>query len=239
MKRISLFPALAFGSLLCLLYVPGGKVVDAAKPMKVLRSCKDCHTDINTVMPKGHPAVSGVDIIACISCHVPDYSGKAESNAYAARLHSAHEGPKARLECLICHNWIPGKSFTVFQQKASFGAPSNEDMELFKKIFTSWVESSYIDSLHSRKNISCSGCHGESLPKEGETVENDRCLLCHGPLDKLQTKTTPKDFPDRNPHKSHLGDIACTVCHHAHGASKVYCLECHKTFKMKIQGEAK
>ena len=52
-------------------------------------------------------------------------------------------------------------------------------------------------------------------------------------------KTEPPEFKDRNPHDSHLGEIACTVCHKAHGESKVYCLECHQKFQMTIRGEAK
>jgi len=70
-------------------------------------------------------------------------------------------------------------------------------------------------------------------------VENQRCLECHGPMEKLAQKSAPKDFPDRNPHKSHLGEIACTVCHKGHQASTVYCLDCHRNFKMSIPGAAK
>ena len=70
-------------------------------------------------------------------------------------------------------------------------------------------------------------------------MENSGCLACHGPMESLALKTEPKDFKDRNPHKSHLGDIACTVCHKGHGESKVYCLSCHPKFQMKIQGAAK
>jgi hypothetical protein len=74
------------------------------------------------------------------------------------------------------------------------------------------------------------------MPEKGDTVENDRCLACHGPMEKIVAKSTPTDFADRNPHKSHLGEIACTVCHKAHEASVVYCLGCHRLFTMKIQG---
>jgi len=95
-----------------------------------------------------------------------------------------------------------------------------------------------MDNLHAKGSIGCAGCHGKKLPKADDTVENERCLKCHGPLEELTKKTEPKDFADRNPHKSHLGDIACTVCHKAHAASKVYCLDCHQKFDMKIQGAA-
>ena len=106
-----------------------------------------------------------------------------------------------------------------------------------KKVFASWKSSGYTDSLHGKANIMCGGCHGGTMAKEGDTVENSRCLACHGPMDKLAARSTPKDFPDRNPHKSHLGEINCTVCHKGHAESKTYCLDCHKLFRMnKIPG---
>jgi len=105
-----------------------------------------------------------------------------------------------------------------------------------KEIFASWAGSKYTDNLHAKAGIACANCHGKDLPKADTTVENSRCLACHGPMDKLALKTEPKDFKDRNPHKSHLGEVACTVCHKAHAESKVYCLGCHQKFKMKIQG---
>jgi len=93
-----------------------------------------------------------------------------------------------------------------------------------------------LDNLHAKANILCAGCHGKEVPKAGDTVENTRCLECHGPMDRLAKKTEPKDFKDRNPHASHLGDAACAVCHKGHAESRVYCLECHKEFDMKIKG---
>ncbi len=122
--------------------------------------------------------------------------------------------------------------------KESWGAPTKEDMDLMKEIFTSWASSNYMDNLHAKAWIACAKCHGKELPMPDATVENNQCLDCHGPMDQLAKKTEPKDFKDRNPHKSHLGEIACTVCHKAHSESKVYCLGCHQKFKMKIQGAA-
>ena len=55
-------------------------------------------------------------------------------------------------------------------------------------------------------------------------------------MEQLVEKTKPAQFADRNPHRSHLGEIACTVCHKAHEASVVYCLDCHRKFEMKIVG---
>jgi len=93
-----------------------------------------------------------------------------------------------------------------------------------------------MDNLHAKAFISCANCHGKELPAPDTTVENGKCLECHGPMDQLVKKTEPAEFKDRNPHKSHLGEIACTVCHKAHSESKVYCLGCHQKFEMKIKG---
>ncbi|MGO9136285.1 MAG: cytochrome c3 family protein [Syntrophales bacterium] len=103
---------------------------------------------------------------------------------------------------------------------------------------TSVVNLSQYAGRHSEKGIKCADCHGKAIPTldSDSTVENQQCLICHGPMEKLAKKSEPKDFPDDNPHKSHLGDIACTVCHHEHSASRVYCLDCHPNFKMKIPG---
>jgi hypothetical protein len=234
MKK-NLLPVLLMGAMLCLLYVlAGDRMAEAAKATTV--SCKTCHADFASVLPKGHPPAQGTDLAACTSCHVPDREGTAKKNAFSSRIHKAHVAPNGSLDCTVCHTWTPGKSFGLIGQKGSRGAPTKEDMALMKQIFTSWASSSYTDNLHAKVGIACTQCHGKKLPKADDTVENNSCLACHGPTDKLAQKTESKDFKDRNPHKSHLGDIACTVCHKGHAESKVYCLGCHQNFKMKIQG---
>ena len=202
-------------------------------------SCTPCHTALSTVLPKNHKPVAGDTIQVCLPCHKPDFSGKPEANAFSARIHQPHVKPGPGIDCSLCHVWVPGKQFGLKGSKANLGKVSKENMALIKKSFTSWVSSDYIDASHGKANVVCLGCHGKTLPEVGDTVENDRCLACHGSLEALAAKSAPKDFPDRNPHKSHLGDIACTVCHHAHKASEVYCLGCHAKFTMKIPGGGK
>jgi len=230
---LTLVALAALMALLCL-YIGGGSV-EAAKPAaKVSKtSCAACHPELSAVVPKGHPPVKGSDIAACLGCHKPDASGKADKNKVSTGLHRAHVGEGGKLDCMSCHTWKPGKSFGLQGQKVSFGSPTKDELEVMKKVFASWKSSGYTDSLHNKANIVCGGCHGSAMAKEGDTVENSRCLECHGPMEKLAKKSEPQDFPDRNPHKSHLGEIACTVCHKGHAESKTYCLECHKLFKMK------
>jgi hypothetical protein len=234
MKRI-LF--LVFATLLGLpFFMTGHRTAEAAKP--AVASCKTCHADFASVLPKGHPPAQGTDLAACTSCHAPDFGGTAQKNGFSSRMHRAHVPPKGSLDCTACHSWTP-KNFGLIGQKGSWGALKKEDLELMKQIFSSWAGSNFTDNLHAKAGLACLQCHGKDLPKADDTVENSRCLTCHGPMDQLAKKTEPKDFKDRNPHKSHLGDIACTVCHKGHAESKAYCLGCHQNFKMKIPGAAK
>jgi hypothetical protein len=156
------------------------------------------------------------------------------ANRFSTRIHLAHEGPKNSLDCIACHSYVPGKSFGIIGLSNSWGAPKEDDFAAMKESLTSWAQSNHTDHQHTTAMIDCGGCHGKETPLVDTTVANSRCLSCHGPLEKLAAKTAPKDLPERNPHKSHLGDVACTVCHHAHTNSTNYCLTCHNNFKVTI-----
>ncbi len=198
-------------------------------------SCLSCHENTQSILPKNHKPVSGDTIASCNPCHKPDLSGKAEPRPYAGTLHRAHVKEGSTADCMICHTYKGGR-LGISGTGVSLGKVEKEDLENTKKIFLSWSQSKNMDGIHGKVDIMCSACHGNKLATTGDTVENDRCLTCHGPLEALQKRSEPKDFPDRNPHNSHLGDIACTVCHKAHSPSTVYCLGCHGNFKMKIPG---
>ena len=199
-------------------------------------SCAGCHADFKSVLPKDHAPVSGQEIATCLTCHRPGSPDKAAPNPFAALIHRPHTGPKAKMDCLVCHTWTPGKSFGFVKQKDSWGPLSRQEMELLKQTMASWSDSPYLDSLHARQNVTCAGCHAKRLPTGEDTVENDRCLSCHDSYEKLAEKTTYAQFPKRNPHQSHLVALDCTKCHMAHRESKVYCLQCHAGFDMKIPG---
>ncbi len=66
---------------------------------------------------------------------------------------------------------------------------------------------------------------------DNETAVNAKCKGCHGSLSDL----AGKGKGHINAHKSHLGEIGCTVCHHGHTASRSYCLGCH-ALSMPIPG---
>lgn len=202
-------------------------------------SCSGCHADWVSVLPKGHPAAKGATLGACTSCHVPDFGAGNAKGAYSARLHRAHVGGKAALECAACHTIAVGRSFGLVGAKGSWGAPKKDELALLREVMQSWAGAGTTDALHAKAGIACAPCHGKGLPRPDDTVANDRCLACHGPADALVQRSEPKDFKDRNPHRSHLGDIACTVCHKGHAPSTVYCLDCHRKFTMVIPGAVK
>jgi len=102
----------------------------------------------------------------------------------------------------------------------------------------------FLADIHKEKNVECASCHGkDTAVDDNETLVNQKCVDCHGTLDKvaLAKKSYEEDEPAGevehalNPHKSHLGKISCTACHHGHVTSWAYCLQCHH-FEMKIPG---
>lgn len=86
--------------------------------------------------------------------------------------------------------------------------------------------------IHQGKAVDCAACHGKTMEvDDNETAVNAKCKGCHGYLSDL----AGKGKGHINAHKSHLGEIGCTVCHHGHTASRSYCLGCH-AFSMPIPG---
>jgi hypothetical protein len=215
-----------------------GWTAEVVKTKQDQKGCNTCHKDFQSILPREHPPINNGASVSCLSCHLPKLDGKAESNKFSALLHRNHMKINTRQRCIVCHNSTGNKTFGIPDYDGSIGAPAATTMELLEKIFASWTESSYLDKRHGKQGVTCSSCHGKELPVADITVENERCLSCHGSYEKLAAKTVPKQFPDRNPHKNHFiqSDTACTICHNAHSASKVYCLDCHKNFQIKISG---
>ncbi len=92
----------------------------------------------------------------------------------------------------------------------------------------------FLADLHKEKKLDCSSCHGKkTVVDDNESVVNNKCIECHGSLEKIAEKSKH----EVNPHKSHLGNINCTVCHHGHTTSWTYCLNCHN-FDLKIPSGA-
>lgn len=221
MKRFcAVFLSLAVVSLLC-----GTAVAAAADP------CASCHKDYAQVLPKGHAAVEG-GFEKCIACHAIGQSGDAQPNPFSTAIHQRH-AVSQKMECTVCHTVQSGTSFGLKGTDANWGPISAEDLALMKEKMTSWGTSKYTDNLHAKAKVDCAGCHGKQAPTSDATVENARCLSCHGPMEKLAEKSANAQFPKRNPHASHYGnDIACNTCHKGHDTAEVMCYQCHKQWKV-------
>jgi len=89
-------------------------------------------------------------------------------------------------------------------------------------------EGLFLADKHKDSGTDCSDCHKGSPPKQDVPITV--CLGCHGDYGKVAAKTNQLD---PNPHDSHLGEIECGKCHHAHKASVNFCNECHQ-FDMKV-----
>ena len=196
--------------------------------------CFSCHDDITTVLSSAHPAIKSTDLQSCMECHTPEERGVAKPNTFAVRLHRTHLQDPVKADCLDCHSWEQAEHLG-FLELRSFGAPTEEDLALMKEIFGEEMASTIWGPGMLQRVLGVPDVTVKILPGTGGVVGNAVCLGCHQPVEDLIVKTTPKEFPDRNPHKSHLGEISCTVCHFAHGESKVYCLECHPKFEMKLE----
>ena len=111
-------------------------------------------------------------------------------------------------------------------------AVSKEEKAAVKPAATATApQEGFLAGMHDKESIPCAGCHGPDVNAldDSEQPVNANCVGCHGTLTELAKKATGHI----NPHKTHLGEINCTVCHHGHEASKAYCLACHD-FEMKI-----
>jgi hypothetical protein len=84
---------------------------------------------------------------------------------------------------------------------------------------------------HLKRNIACTGCHGESH-LESPTTQT-ACLTCHKSLEAVAERT--KDF-NYNPHRNHLtnaGEVACLRCHQGHKEDILACSQCHEGIKFE------
>ncbi|MGI2853242.1 cytochrome c3 family protein [Shewanella algae] len=98
------------------------------------------------------------------------------------------------------------------------------------------VWANQLSEKHAKLGIECQACH---INNNAVLVEDEACLVCHGPISKLVASThrdrKPHDTAvSPNPHNSaHYGTtLSCFTCHSEHKQSEIYCHQCH-AFKYK------
>lgn len=133
----------------------------------------------------------------------------------------------ARLLSLVSVLWVAAASIACGSDR--------QPSELAAALERSAEKTQSLSNLHHEKKVFCPDCHGDHgivpKPNDSETAENASCVRCH-PYDEL----IADDNRLISPHRSHLGRINCTTCHHGHTASEVYCANCH-IFDMHVPFE--
>jgi Cytochrome c3 len=198
-------------------------------------NCGRCH-ELAKVMPTKHPQGTGTTLGTCLACHKPAPRDPGP-NAFAARMHRAHV--RAGADCTTCHVFRAGQQFSLVGSTGNLGALTPDEYDRVRKVMAAWIDSPYLAGLHgARQNLTCTACHaGQLIPDDNERVLNTQCVTCHGSGAEMAVKTRNR-HGNINVHESHLGNIACTVCHQGHAESKAYCVTCHTNFDLKIPGGA-
>jgi len=225
---ISLFSALLIASISC--------VFRAGHVDSIQAVCSECHTDINDMLPEKHARVTGNNIEICFACHIPGGLNKAKFQPFCTRLHRAHNQPGNEAACTVCHNWVEGSGLTLPGTNHSYGSGTEAELVRNQKIFSSWAASPFLDALHASKYITCCGCHGSGAKFTARPTNWDRCKGCHPGYDSSADELSSQTPPKVDPHQSHVDNLTCGVCHKAHAASSVYCLECHDDLNLSIPG---
>jgi cytochrome c nitrite reductase small subunit len=116
---------------------------------------------------------------------------------------------------------------------------------IMQKNVNSYLTGTNLDHVHDLANVECKECHEYPIPAEiasgikfvtgnyevgadGQLAKrkygNEMCLQCHISYDFVAERTAGLD---KNPHKSHLGELPCSTCHISHGEQIDYCSQCH------------
>ena len=88
--------------------------------------------------------------------------------------------------------------------------------------------------------LACKDCHVSDdpeslLPEESLSLANKQCMACHGTMNNVAAKITPKlSNKHINPHAGHVVSIQCVTCHSGHETSEAYCTKCH-AFNMPMK----
>ncbi len=200
-----------------------------SKPVKQTVPCRKCHEQWSDILPGTHKPVPNARLVDCLHCHAPQGWGLAAQSTFDTNLHLTHLAEKESSDCFNCHQWKAGSGLQLLGVKGAYGSFTEEEFTDFKQVYLAASTSSFLDNRHLKHGVTCSACHAKGVVDQ---VDNATCLSCHGPLEKLVQKTTPQQHPEENPHKSHLGEIQCTICHVQHDQQKIYCLECHPKYNM-------
>jgi hypothetical protein len=190
--------------------------------------CGQCHPNLSALMPKGHPPLGENGFKGCLKCH--GTGDKAE--LFATRIHLQHYGTsRFPGNCQSCHQIGQDGQFGLVggSESPSKVRVLSDTAKKLESYFHSWGTSKYLDHRHAQKGLSCSACHGTTVPEKG--VPKDRCQQCHGSYEVLSQKSQIHASMVV-PHFS--GGNDCGLCHRAHSESELTCARCHETMELNV-----
>lgn len=85
-----------------------------------------------------------------------------------------------------------------------------------------------LKGAHKEMGLACADCHGTDNPvKRAKTSVCKTCHEGHEGEEKVYLNNGAEVTV--NVHKSHQGELRCTLCHYIHEPSKLYCNQdgCH------------
>lgn len=181
--------------------------------------CSACHENPVDVLKKEHEETAS--FATCLSCH----ESGSDAGSLGDRIHIKHtEALRVSEEtCLTCHMEDEKNRVVISTAKGIFF--DKDDMQSLIDKYTSWNSSGELADSHRRANIGCSACH-TNYDFDDSVLVADRCKSCHGDYEQLAPKTADRQ---RNPHKSHYGNLSCARCHQVHEPFFDYCDKCHHT----------
>jgi DmsE family decaheme c-type cytochrome len=159
--------------------------------------------------PPAQAAKAGWTASDCKTCH--------ETAVSPAFEHTKH----ARLEqsCATCHSGVAehlagGDSAPVPTLKTKNAKQLNE---LCLTCHEKANQASYLSSMHARRNVACTSCHGVHTFKSEKAqlktrLDPDTCYTCHQRQRALSMRTSH--------HPVREGKIACASCHNPHDGTR-------------------
>ena len=185
------------------------------KSVHATADCADCHENYN---PDELPHNKTKQQVNCLSCH-------RESKVISESVHS-----KANCnDCHSKHEIKPSKEFSKIVDKSCTGCHKNKNIQ------------QYSESIHGKKNINCTGCHGSGhkIKKITKQQAASTCGKCHGEH-KAVFSNSIHNIALR---KGNKNAPSCTDCHGSHKilSAKISvetegCLKCHLD-ETKFPGE--
>lgn len=124
-------------------------------------------------------------------------------------------------DCKSCHG---GKTMLPAAHPATRGMALKDCRNCHSAATKPLAGSLPLAHTHALAGVKCAACHGKTVPRQDAAPDNEVCTGCHGNTAQLANRI---NTTNAKVHSSHMGDLACDLCHKAHAQSENFCFQCH------------